>query len=134
MNRISLTDRLVSAVSYITFGIFSVIWFIFAHATNKQTSEYMRINLIQSIVISLVLAGISMIYSLALNLISMIPFIGNLAKSFNLYFNQTPNFFGCTLSGLIVSALVLYLVTISLIGKTPYVPGISGIVDNNFGG
>ncbi len=130
----TIIDRIVSVLSYYTFGIFSIIWIIFANVTKRRISSYLSFNLYQAIFVSVFLAVISLIYSIAINFISVIPFIGNLAKSFDLFFNQTPLYFTFSISGLLVTILTTYLAIMSLLGKKPYLPVVSDIITSNFGG
>jgi len=130
----TFTDRIVSALSYFTFGIFSIVWLIFAKIINKKISHYLLFNIFQSIMISVILAVISLLYSIAINFMSVIPFVNNLVKTFDLFFNQTPIYFSFTISGLITTILVLYLILMSILGLKPYVPLVSDTVNNNFGG
>ena len=130
----TLVDRIVSILSYYTFGIFSIIWIIFANVTKRRISSFLSFNLYQAIFVSVCLAVISLIYSIAINFISVIPFIGNLAKAFDLFFNQTPLYFTFSVSGLLVTILTTYLAIMSLLGKKPYLPVVSDIITSNFGG
>ena len=127
-------DRIISILAYFTFGIFSIIWIVFANMTRKTMSSFLTFNLYQAIFISVVLAVISLIYSIAINLLSVIPFVGNLARWFDVFFNQTPLYFTFTISGLIVTMLVIYLSIMSLLGRRAYLPIVSEIISSNFGG
>ena len=129
----ALSDRLISILAYYTFGIFSLIWIVFANLTKKRISSFLSFNLYQAIFISVVLATISLLYGIAIDLISLIPYLGKLAIGFNLFFNETPMYLGFTLSGLVVTFLVVYLSIMSLIGIKPYVPIISEVIKANFG-
>ena len=130
----SLESKIVSILSYFTFGIFSIIWIVFANVTKRRMDSFLIFNLYQAIFISVVLAVISLIYDIALNILSVIPFISKLANAFNIFFNQTPMFFTFTLSGLLVTLLVVYLSIMSILGKKPYIPAVSDIISTNFGG
>jgi hypothetical protein len=132
--RISLSDRMVSILAYFTFGMFSLIWIIFANLTKKRISPFLSFNLYQAIFVSVILFIISYLYNIAINLISAIPFVGKMANSFNLFFNETPLFFTFTISGFLVTILVFYFSIMSLFGKRPYLPVISEMVKDNFGG
>ena len=132
--KISATDKVVSVLAYSTFGIFSIIWIVFANMTKRTINSFLSFNLYQAIFISVVLAVISLVYSIAINLLSVIPLIGNLAKWFDVFFNQTPLYFSFTISGLIVTILVTYLSAMSLLGKKPYIPLVSETININFGG
>ena len=127
-------DRIISLLAYFTFGIFSIIWIIFANMTKKTMSTFLSFNLYQAIFISVVLAVISYIYSIAINILSVVPFINNIARWFDVFFNQTPLYFTFTISGLLVTILVVYLSIMSLLGKKAYIPVVSDIISSNFGG
>ncbi len=130
----SLLDRIISVLSYLTFGIFSIIWIVFANVTKKSISRFLNFNLYQAIFISIILAVISLIYSIAINLLSIIPVINKIAHSFEIFFNQTPLYFGFTMSGFILSLFLFYLSILSLLGRKPYVPMASDIIVQSFGG
>lgn len=130
---IPISERIIAVLSYFTFGFFSLIWIIFANVAKKPISRFLAFNLYQAIFISIALAIVSLVYSIALNFLSAIPFLNTLARNFNLFFNETPMYFGFTLSGLLVSILLLYLSILALFGKKSYLPVISDIVSVNFG-
>lgn len=130
----SIGDRVISILSYYTFGIFSLIWIVFANLTRKKISQFLSFNLYQAIFISVVLAVISLLYGIAINLVSVIPFLGKFAIAFDIFFNKTPLYFSFTLSGFFVTLLVFYLSIMSLLGKRPYIPLVSDVVRANFGG
>lgn len=134
MSGVSLLDRIVSSLSYCTMGIFGVIWIIFANLTKRRMTSFVVFNLYQSIFISVALAVISLLYSIAINILVVIPFLGVLAKKFDLFVNQTPIYFGYTISGFIVALLVVYLTVLCLMGRRPHIPYISNVVNGNFGG
>lgn len=131
---ISLTDKIVSVLSYFTFGFFSLIWIIYANITKKPMSRFLTFNLYQAIFISVVLAVVSLVYSIAINFLSAVPFLRTLARNFDLFFNRTPMYFDFTLSGLLVTIILLYLSILALMGKKSYIPAISDVVSTNFGG
>ncbi len=128
------SDRLISILAYFTFGIFSLIWIIFANLTKKPITPYLSFNLYQAIFLSIVFAVISLIYSIAINLLSVVPFIGNVAKWIDVAINQTPLYFTFTITGLITTLIICYLSILCLIGKKPHLPLISDIIKSNFGG
>ena len=127
-------DRIISVLAYFTFGIFSIIWIVFANMTRKTMSSFLVFNLYQAVFIAVVLAVISLVYSIAVNLLSVIPFIGNFSRWFDIILNQTPMYFTFTITGFFVTLLVIYLSVLSLLGRKPYIPFVSDIIASNFGG
>ena len=134
MASVSLQDRIVSAIAYFSCGIFSIIWIIFANITHKHITPFLSFNLYQAIFFSVVLAVISLLYSIVLNILLVVPVIKHLIYWFDLYFNKTPLFSGYTISGSILLVILIYLIILSLMGRRPYIPVISDIVNINFGG
>ena len=129
-----ISDRIISILCYYTFGMFSIIWLIFSYVTKRRISPFLSFNMYQAIFVSIVLAIISLLYNISINLLSVIPFVGKVAMWFDVFFNKTPIYFTFTLSGLFVTLLVLYFSILCLMGKRPNVPLISDIVNANFGG
>jgi hypothetical protein len=58
----TILDRCISILTYLTFGIFSIIWLMFANLTKKRISPFLSFNIYQSIFLSIVFAIISLIY------------------------------------------------------------------------
>ena len=134
MSKVAFSDRLISIICYITFGFFGIIWLVFANVSKINITKYLSFNIYQSIFLSIALAVLSLLYSIAINLLSVIPFVGNLVYKFDLFFNQTPLYFSFTVSGLFVTILLLYLSFLCLVGLKPYLPLISEMINGNFGG
>ena len=134
MKGVSISDRLFSALAYGTCGVFSLVLIIAANIMKKRMTPFLIFNLYQAIFLSVVLYIFSIVYSIAVNILSVIPFIGSLAKGFDLFFNQTPLYFGCTLSGFVVALIIIYLIVFSLFGRRPHIPMVSDLINGNFGG
>jgi len=132
MRGVSLSDRIISALSYYTMGIVSIIWIIYSNLVKKSITPYLMYNFFQAIFLSIALAIISLMYSIAVNFLVGIPFIGAPVKSFHVFFMETPRYFGFTISGFIVTFILTYLAFFCLIGKRPYLPCISDTVNSNF--
>ena len=127
-------DKIISIASYCTFGIGSIIWIVFSYITKKRISSFLSFNLYQAIFISIVLAIFSLIYDIAINLMSIIPLIGPLVGKLNIFITRIPIIFSMSITGLLVTGLLVYLSVLCLIGKKPRIPGISDLITSNFGG
>ena len=134
MRSVSLTDRVVSVLAYITCGIFSLIWLIFTNLTHRSITPFVSFNLYQAIFFSVILAAISYLYTIAINILAAIPFLKSIVQAIDVFINQTPMYFSFTVSGLIITVILLYLSVLSLVGKRPYLPFISDMINTNFGG
>lgn len=132
--KVALSDRFISVLAYTTFGIFSLIWILYANFTKKEMSPFLKFNIFQAIFLSIILYIISLLYEIAIKFLSIIPLVGKFINAFDIFFNQTPIYFTLTLSGFLTALLVIYLSITSILGKKAYLPAISDVVQSNTGG
>ena len=132
--KVDFLDRFVASLSYLTFGIFSIIWLVFVNIVKKPVSKFLAFNLYQAIFLSVILAVISMLYSIAYSFLAAVPVIREIVKDFDIAMHNTPIYYGTTLSGFLISLLILYLIIMSLLGKKPFIPLVSDVISTNVGG
>ena len=131
---ISLTDKIVSVLTYYTFGIFGLIWLVYAYLAKKSINSFCMFNIYQSIFISVMLYIISLLWGIAIGFISVVPLIGKFMVSLDIFINQTPMYFSFTLSGFVLMVFLSYLAVLSFLGKKPFIPYVSNVIRSNFGG
>lgn len=131
---ISLTDKIVSVLTYYTFGIFGLIWLVYAYLAKKSINSFCIFNIYQSIFVSVVLYIISLLWGIAIGFISVVPLIGKFMVSLDIFINQTPMYFSFTLSGFVLMVFLSYLAVLSFLGKKPFIPYVSNMIRSNFGG
>ena len=129
-----MLDRIVSVLTYFTMGIFGLIWLVFSYVTGRKINSFVAFNIYQSMFILAIFSIFSLVYNIALNLLSIIPFIGKIFVNIDIFLNQTPLYFGFSIVGLILTIFISYLALLAFLGRKPYVPCISDIVISNFGG
>jgi len=132
-NQVSFSDRIISVLTYFTIGFFGLIWIIWANIRKIRISKFTLFNIYQAIFISIILAIFSLLYDISISFLSALPFVGNLFKSFHIFFTQTPIYFTNTISGLIITIFIGYLILMSILGLKPKVPLISNVIESNFG-
>jgi len=132
--KVSFVDRIVSSLAYFTFGTFSIVWIIYVNVAKKRMSPYLSFNLYQAIFVSLILAVLAYIFEILCECTVAVPYVGALLEKINLFVNHTPIFYTFTLTGFLVTLLVFYLIFLCLIGKRPFIPFISDVIKENFGG
>lgn len=130
-----MAERIISALSYLTYGVVGLVWLIIAAVGKKTIKPFLKFNIIQSIFIALVFAVLSMSVNIIMNILSIvrvIPFIGGFINSFFdfilFYLVQYQILMGFSLLGLLVLGLNIYLIVCSLSGTYSQVPYISNIV------
>ena len=127
-------ERIISALSYLTFGIFGVIWIVYINVAKKPLTDFAKFNIFQSILLSVILTVIAYAYDILLNKFGVIiPILGKILRPFDLFINQTPIYLGFSISGLIITILMMYLIILVILGKRPFVPFISNMIYYNLG-
>ena len=129
----TLSDKLMSVLSYLSFGMLGLVWLIIAKLRKKNINYYLYFNICQAIFLSILLTIISLFYDIAIGFMSELPFIGKFAQKFYIFFNQKVIFLDCSFSALLIFALLIYLSFFSLIVKVPKLPFITSIIQENFG-
>ncbi len=130
--RVQIMERIISMLSYITFGMAGVVWIIVCYITKNQMSGFCSYNVYQSIFFALFIYIFSLFCSIVSGLLSAVPFLGDLINKFTLFIAGTPVYFGYSLWGLLIFVIVCYLAIFSLFGRYPYLPFISDVIGSNF--
>ena len=130
----NILDRIFSILTYWSAGFFGIIYLIFAYMTKRTTSSFLLFNIYQSLFISILLYILSFVYGIFVNLTGVIPFVGKMViYADNIIFRQ-PMVFGFSISGVCLLCLFFYLAICCIIYKEPFIPFVSQIVKENFGG
>lgn len=126
-------ERLVAAGSYLTLGTIGMVWFIISTLVlKKPMSRYLACNVIQSFVLSILYAIITLAYSIFIGLLMSIPIIGKLFLRIHIFFFETPIFNTMNFINYLILLFLCYLSFIALFGKLPYVPYITDITKKMF--
>ncbi len=126
-------ERIIAAGSYLTLGTVGMIWFLISvFVVKKPMSGYLTCNLIQSFVLSILYAIISLAYSIFIGLLTAIPFVGTLFLKLHVFLFEMPIFNTLNFINYIILLFLCYLSFISLFGKLPYVPYITDIAKKMF--
>lgn len=126
-NKINVSDRIVSVLTYITGGFVGVIWLIYCSLKRKPMTKFILFNIYQSIFLSLFLYIANLLFNMVYHLLAAIPFISRIING--LYFAlYSPIYLGWSIVGLILLLMYIYLMLFSLLGKTAYIPWVSNII------
>ncbi len=118
-------DRVISTLSYITMGMVGFIWMIFCYFTKKDMSNFLKFNCYQSIILALIIYILGMIASIFINVIAIVPVIGNLIMSLIYFLFQYPAIGSYSIYQVVFFIFIIYLSGFSLLGKYPIIPGLS---------
>lgn len=125
-----LIERIIAALSYITFGFVGFIWLLIGLFTKNNLRPFLKYHIFQSIFISIAYFLLCQFVGLLMNILSMIPFVGQIIMQLT-YFLNAPLLFEFSLIQIVINALVLYLAATSFMGKYSYIPWISEIITAN---
>lgn len=129
---VSIFDRLVSFISYLTVGWVGIFVLIIMYFRKRTPSRFLRFNVYQAIFISLLFFVISMGFELLFKFLSYIPFLNYLVAQISFLFNR-PVLFDYSAIQVFMIGLVFYMAGVSLLGRLPRVFWVSNIIDKSAG-
>jgi len=124
-------EKIISVLSYLTMGIAGLIWFLIAYFLKKRLRYFLMYNIAQSMIISILLAILSLAFNIILSVITIIPFIDVLGVKISLLLQlKVISLLGLSFSipELIISALLLYIIAGVLTGRIFYIPYLTNIM------
>lgn len=123
-------ERIIAALSYITFGMVGFFWLLLAIFTKNTIRPYLKYHIFQSIFLSIAFFLFSALLGLLMNILSFIPLVNQLIMQFTWYLNM-PLLFGYSLINLIIFGIIFYLAFTSFQGQYSYIPWVSDIIKAN---
>ncbi len=127
---VSIGDRIISVISYVTAGWVGLIYMVILYFVGKPASLFLRYNIFQSIFISFFYFLLCMIFGFISNILLQIPLINALVSWFILLFNR-PVIFEYSAIQSFVMGLFIYMTVMALMGKMPRVYWVSKIIDKS---
>ena len=125
---ISIEEKLVSAITYLTMGCGGVLYCIYTYFAKKKISQFVRFNIFQSIFLSLLYFCVAMAIGLLMTFLSYIPGIKYLVAQISFLLNK--GFIGeYSFLQIVVYSIVLYATLVALLGKIPRIYWVSKIID-----
>lgn len=127
-------EKIISVLSYYTFGFAGLIYFIIALVKKQGLRPFLRYHVFMSIFISILLYILSIALILVINILGFIPFFRAILFSLTVMFQSNLiSFAGMNFSlvTLLVTALLTYLAVGAAFGKYTYLPWVSEIIDYN---
>lgn len=129
-NEALLIERIIAALSYITFGTVGFLWLLLGIFTKNNLRPYLKYHIFQSLFISIAYFLAGAILGMLMNILSIIPIVNQLILQITFYINA-PLFVGFSMLQLLVYTMIFYLVVTCLQGQYSYLPWISEIIKIN---
>lgn len=128
-NEPTLFERLLATGSYLTMGTVGMVWFLLNFLIiKKPMKRYLMLNIMQSFILSILYAILTLAYNIVIDLLGAIPFIGKLFIKIHVWLFLTPVFSTLSLVNYILLLFFIYLSILALFGNLPYVPYITNAV------
>lgn len=127
-------EKIISVLSYYTFGFAGLIYFIIALIKKQGLRPFLRYHVFMSIFLSILIYIISVALILVINILGFIPFLKPYIFSLSLIFrSELLSIYGLHFSiiTLLITGLLTYLSIGAILGKYTYLPWISEIIDYN---
>ncbi len=124
-SKILISEKVLSILSYLTFGIVGFLWLFLANIKKKKIKYFLSYHIYQSIFIAVLLTLLNYLFSTLFFICSKIPFIGIVSATINYYLSvKIISIFGfqSTLIYLAVMFLKIYLIIGVILGRYLYIP------------
>ena len=129
-NQIAPIERILSALTYFTWGGVGFIWLIIAALLKKRVAPFLMYHILQSIFLAIAYFLISTLCELTYVILYRIPIINAIPYFVNM---PIPIFFGLSIVQAITTLVMLYLAITSFMGQYSYIPWFSDIINQNTG-
>jgi hypothetical protein len=128
---ISTLEKFISIVSYFTMGLFGLFWLIIAYSVKKKLRYFLQYNIVQSLLISILLAIFNLLIDIIFSLLSLIPIFDGIIAILNWFISVkviSIYYFSFSIFELIIFLLLGYISIGVLINKISYVPCLTNLV------
>lgn len=131
ISNISLFEKIVAVLNYATFGLAGFIYLILVAFKKCRLTTFLQYHIFLTFFLVILYWLVTVLLSLAVQILSLIPFINVLVLKILFYFNA-PIFFGKY--SIVMSAIEIfrfYLCATAFLGVYTYVPWASNIIRAN---
>ena len=129
-DRVSISDRIFSALSYVSMGWIGFLYCIFLIFNKKRISYFLKFNVFQTVFMSILFFILSVVFGYTFKLLSMVPFVQIIISWIQLLLFK-PMIFQYSLLQAFLLGIIGYGFIYSILGKFPRIYWISKIIDYN---
>lgn len=129
-DRVSISDRIFSALSYVSMGWIGFLYCIFLIFNKKRISYFLKFNVFQTLFMSILFFILSVVFGYTFKLLSMVPFVQIIISWIQLLLFK-PMIFQYSLLQAFLLGIIGYGFIYSILGKFPRIYWISKIIDYN---
>ena len=133
-NNVYPAERIISALSYLTAGMFGFVWWIISIVLKKSVRPFLIYHIFQSIFISMAYFIVLTLYKFVFIIFAKVPLLNSLIFAFDHIINGSIGIiYGFSLLQIAEVAVLSYLVITSFMGVYSYIPWVSDIINGNIG-
>lgn len=125
---LTMQDKIISGLSYLTTGLVGFIWIIVSHIRGQSLSNFTRFHIFQSIFIFILLYLLGMVFNILLAFVQLIPLIGPVVVNIVYYLKVYPMILGFSLINFSIIGVTIYLAVYSFLGKYGEIPWVSDTI------
>lgn len=127
---IAPAEKVISILSYFTMGIAGLIWILIAYFLNKRLKFFLMYNAVQSMVISIFLALLNLVFNIIFQIMALIPGFNKIAINITIFLQHRINIFSLSfnLVETVVFLLLFYISAGVLAGRIFYVPVLTTVM------
>ncbi len=130
--KVLLSEKVISILSYMTFGIVGFFWLILANWKKKKIKYFLSYHIYQSIFIAVLLTLLNYVFEILFGIFSKISFLEMFSAIINYIFTvKIISVFGfqSTIVYLAVLILKIYLIVGVILGRNFYLPFVTKTVN-----
>lgn len=124
----STWDKVLSGLSYLTYGLVGFVWIIVSHIRNQSISSFARFNIFQAIFVFICLYVVSIVFNILFGFAQAMPFIGGFFANIKYFFTGYPLILGYPLTVFLIEGLKVYMAVLAFMGKYAELPWFSDTV------
>jgi len=127
-------EKIISVLSYYTFGIVGFIYIIIALIMKQGLRPFIRYHIFMSIFLSLLIYVISMILIGIINISGFVPYLNALVGTISFILQKeflNLGIFHFSIINLCITGLYTYLSIGAILGKYSYLPWATKIINEN---
>ena len=129
-DEIAPIEKILSALTYVTWGGVGFVWLIIAAVLKKRVAPFLMYHIMQSIFLAIAYFLLATFCDLVYVILYRIPIINAIPYFVNM---PIPFLFGFSLIQALTTLVILYLAITSFSGQYSYIPWVSDIINQNTG-
>ncbi len=127
-NYADMSEKVLSALSYLTSGLIGFIWLVVSHIRKKPLSSFAKYHIFQALFLSILLYVTNILLNIIISVIQIIPFLGAFITNIVYYLVQYPLIINYSIVQFGLIVIYIYLASFAFMGKQGRLPVVSDMI------